>query len=154
VGIVLTAGVTATHELFTRTLPETKEQVEVFNQLNEMRQQLNQLNEENKLKDQEKDDALRKALSAVEASARVPDPGTPSGTPAGTPAAETPAGTPAGTPAAQKPAGPPERPKVERRPGDPYADIDEEIERLERTQKTLNTILDLFSRKKEGAKDR
>jgi hypothetical protein len=154
-GILLTLGVSTTFTFFTRTLPETRDSVQVFNQLDEMRQQINQLNEDNKLKEQEKEDSMRRALSAVEATAHPPDSGTPSGVPTAQKPAGGDGGPPGGVPMAQKPAGGAERPPVEKRQGDPFADIDEEIERLERTQKVLNTILDLFSRKgKEGAKDR
>jgi hypothetical protein len=51
------------------------------------------------------------------------------------------------------PAGEAQRPPVARGSNDPFADVDEEIERLERTQKVLNTVLDLFSKKKEGSKE-
>jgi hypothetical protein len=136
-GILLATGVSATYTFFTHTLPETRDSVQVFNELNELRQQLNQLNEEKKLKDQEKEEAMRQALSAVASTVRAPD-----------------SGTPGVEPPAMKQGGGAEGPPVVKRQ-DPFADIDEEIERLERTQKVLNTILDLFSRKgKEPAKDR
>jgi hypothetical protein len=138
-GILLTVGVTATYTFVTHTLPETRESVQVFNELNELRQQINQLNEQKKLKEQEeKEEAMRQALKAVASTVRAPD-----------------SGTPAVTPPAEKQAGGMESPPVAK-PHDPFADIDEEIARLEQTQKVLNTILDLFSKSKdkERAKDR
>ena len=124
-GILLTLGVSATYTFFTHTLPSTRDSVEVFNELNELRQQINQLNEANKLKDQEKAEAVRQALSAVASVARTPEKGTSSVAP------------------------------TSRKPGDPFADLDAEIERLEQTQKVLNTILDMFSGPgKERVKDR
>jgi hypothetical protein len=136
-GVLLTVGVTSTYTLVTHTIPETRDSVEVFNQLNELRQQINQMNEDQKLKDQEKEDALRQALRAVASKAPAPESGTPSA-----------------DPAARKEAAAPEaRPVMKAQDG--FAEIDEEIARLEQTQKVLNTILDVFSRKaKERAKDR
>jgi hypothetical protein len=148
-GALLTLGVTSTYTLLTHTLPETRESVQVFNELNELRQELNQMNEVKKLKEQEKEDAfraeaMRQALGAVASAVRAPD----SGTPAAPPAQKQAGG--AETPPAAKPEAPPVA-----KSQDPFADIDEEIERLEKTQKVLNTILDVFTRKgKEGAKDR
>jgi hypothetical protein len=137
VGVLLATAVTATYTFLTDTLPSTRESVQVFNELNELRQQLNQLNEENKRKEQEKEQAVRQALSAVASTTRAPD-----------------GRTPDAAPPAEKPGGGADRPPVEKRQ-DPFADIDAEIERLEQAQKTLNTILDMFSRKgKEPAKDR
>ena len=135
-GALLTMGATTTYTLVTHTIPETKDSVEVFNQLNELRQQINQMNEEQKQKDQEKEDAVRQALRAINSRAHPPDGGTPSA-----------------EPLAKKDGGGPDvRPGPKRQ--DEFADVDEEIERLEQTQKVLNTILDLFSRKnKERAKD-
>jgi hypothetical protein len=136
-GVLLTMGVSVTYTIFTHTLPSTRDSVEVFNQLNELRQQLNQLNEEKKLKEQEKEDAVRQALSAVASTVRAPESGTPSV-----------------APPAKKEGGGADVHPVEK-PRDGFAEIDDEIERLEQTQKVLNTILDLFSRKgKERAKDR
>lgn len=136
-GILLTIGVSATYTFFTQTLPSTRDSVQVFNELNELRQQINQLNEEKQLKEQEKEEAIRKALSAVASTTRAPD-----------------NGTPGAAPPAEKPGKGADRPPVAKRQ-DPYGDIDEEIERLEQTQKVLNTILDVFTRKgKERAKDR
>jgi hypothetical protein len=135
-GIMLTLGVSATYTFLTDTLPSTRDSVQVFNELNDLRQQLNQLNEEKKLKEQEKEEALRQSLSAVASTVRAPDSGTP-----GVPPAKKEAGSAEGSPVAKR--------------QDPFADIDAEIERLEQAQKALNTILDMFSRKgKEGAKDR
>lgn len=137
VGILLTIGVSATFTFFTRTVPSTRDSVQVFNELNELRQQLNQLNEEKKFKEQEKEEALRQALSAVASTARAPESGTPSV-----------------VPPAKNEGGGAERPPVAK-PHDPFAELDAEIERLEQTQKVLNTILDLFTSKgKERTKDR
>src|SRR5262249_1596507 len=111
--------------------------VQVFNELNELRQQLNQLNEEKKLKEQEKEEAMRQALSAVASTVRAPDSGMPGVVP----------------PDKKQDGGADGSPVV--KPQDPFADIDAETERLQQTQKVLNTILDLFSSKgKERAKDR
>jgi hypothetical protein len=136
-GVLLTTGLFATYTFFTDTLPATRDSVQVFNELNELRQQINQLNEEKKRTEQEKDEAVRQALSAVASTARAPD-----------------GRTPDVVPPAEKPNGGADRPPVAKRQ-DPFADIDAEIERLEQAQKVLNTILDMFSRKgKEPAKDR
>jgi hypothetical protein len=128
-GILLTLGVSAAYTLVTRTIPETRDSVQVFQELNQLRQQLNQLNEEKKLNeklnDQAREEAVRQALSAVSSAARTPEGG-------------------------MSKVAPPAR-----KPGDPFAELDAEIERLEQTQKVLNTVLDLFSGTgKEGAKDR
>jgi len=139
-GVLLTITVTTTYTLFTQTIPSTRDSVQVFAELNELRQQINQLNDEKKLKEQqEKEEAMRQALNAVASTVRAPDGGTPGAT----------------APPAEKPAGGMEKPPVAK-PHDPFADIDEEIARLEQTQKVLNTILDLFSKSKdkERAKDR
>jgi hypothetical protein len=135
-GILLTIGVSATYTFFTHTLPSTRDSVQVFNELNELRQQLNQLNEEKKLKEQEKEEAMRQALSAVASTVRAPE-----------------SGTPGVVPPAKKQGGGADVPPVEKR-RDGFAEIDEEIERLEQTQKVLNAILDMFSKGKERAKDR
>ena len=137
-GILLTIGVfAALTVLTTPTLPATGNSVQVFNELNELRRQVNQLNEDRKLKDQEKEESLRQALSAVGSAARVPG--------SEMPGVELPVKKP-GEAAKVSPVA---------KPGDPYADIDAEIERLEQTQKVLNTILDLFTPKnKEPGKDR
>jgi hypothetical protein len=128
-GILLTLSVSATYTFFTQTLPTTRDTVQVFNELNELRQQLNQLNEEKKLQEQEKQEAVRQALSAVAATVRLPESGTSSVVP----------------PAK----------KLDEKPRGPFADVDAEIERLEQTQKVLNSILDMFTPKgKERAKDR
>ena len=136
-GILLTIGVSATYTFFTNTLPSTRDSVQVFNELNDLRQQLNELNEEKKLKEQGKEEALRQALSAVASTVRAPD-----------------SGTPDVVPTAKKQGGGEDGSPVEK-PQHPFADIDAEIERLEQTQKVLNMILDMFSPKgKERAKDR
>jgi hypothetical protein len=142
-------------------LQSNKNSVEVFNELNEMRQEINQLNDQKKREEQAKqeqnnDEAIRQALNAVKSVA--PDNGKPG--PAVPPdnGKPGPAAAPdIGNPLAilpvmnQKPGGGVEaRPK--RNPTDPFADVDEEIERLERTQKTLNKILDMFGKKAEQPK--
>jgi hypothetical protein len=128
-GVLLTTAVTTTYTFVTQTVPSTRESVEVFNQLNEMRQQINQLNEEKKLKDQEKEEAVQKALSAVAAAAHAPESKTSD------------AEAPAKKEASMADARPVAKPQNE------FAELDEEIERLEHTEKVLNNILDLFSHK-------
>src|SRR5262249_13175433 len=135
-GVVLTLGASATYTFFTQTVPSTRDSVQVFNELNELRQQINQLNEETKLKDQEKEEALRQSLGAVASTVRAPD--------SGTAGADSPA---------PKEGGGAEKPPVAKS-HDPFAEIDDEIKRLEQAQKVLNSILDMFSKGKEGAKDR
>ena len=126
-GVLLTIGAYSTYTLFTQTLPSTVESVQVFNELNELRQQINQQNEEKKLLAKETEEAMRKTLSTI-ASANPPRDGTTSE------------------------AVPPAKTRARKPPGvDPFADIDAEIEDLERTQKTLNTILDLFTVQRQGA---
>ena len=61
-GVLLTVGAYSTYTLFTQTLPSTVESVQVFNELNELRQQINQQNEEKKLLAKETEEAMRKAL--------------------------------------------------------------------------------------------
>jgi hypothetical protein len=129
VGVLLTVSVFMTHRFITQTLPETRDSVQVFEELNELRQQINQLNEDNKRKEQEKEDAVRQALNDVASAARVPKSSTPDARP------------PAKKEGMAKDARP-----VERR-RDEFAEVDEEIERLQRTEKVLNNILDLFTRK-------
>ena len=136
-GNLLTIGVSATYTFFTHTLPSTRDSVEVFNELNELRQQLRELHEEKKLKEQEKEDELRRALGTVASTVRTPE----NGTPDVVPLPKKPGGGADGSAVAKS--------------QDPFADIDAEIERLEQTQKALNTILDMFSPKgKARAKDR
>src|SRR5262245_44833463 len=69
-GILLTTSVFVTYAFLTPTIPATSDSLQVFNELNELRQQVNQLNEENKLKDRDKEEAIRQALSAVGSAAR------------------------------------------------------------------------------------
>src|SRR5436305_1327463 len=52
-GVLLTVSVTATYRLFTPTISPNRDWVQVFNELNELRQQVNQLNEARRLQDQE-----------------------------------------------------------------------------------------------------
>jgi hypothetical protein len=149
VGILLTNAVNnMLAYTFFYPVQSNKPSVEVFNELNQMRLDLNKLNEENKLKDQEKDDAVRDALSKVRATVAQPDSGKPNAVP---PAAQpgvavAPAAQPGGV-ADLRPAN---------RPRDGFAEIDEEIERLEKMQKTINNILDVFTppAQKEKTKDR
>ncbi len=135
VGVLLTVCAYTTYTFFTQTIPSTRDSVEVFDKLNELRQQINQLNEDNKRKEQEKEDAVRQALDAAAAAARKPESGTP------------------GAAAPDKKEGGAMAARPAPKPHDEYAEIDEEIQRLEQTQKVLNNILDIFSRKKEPGKD-
>jgi uncharacterized protein YdcH (DUF465 family) len=136
-GIVLTVSVTATYSLFTPTIRPNRDWVQVFDELNELRQQVNRMNEERNLKDQETVAAIRQALSTVASTARPGNSGTPG----------------AVAPAHQQSGGA-DRPRVARA-WDPLAEVDEEIKRLEETQRVLNTILDMFTPKnKERTKDR
>jgi hypothetical protein len=136
-GVLLTVGVSGTYTFFNPMLPPTRESVQIFHELNELRQHVNRLNEERKLQDLENVQAIRQALSAVAATARSGDGGTPS----------------AAAPV-RKPGGTTDQPPV-RRTWDPLVELDEEIKRLEETQRVLNTILDLFTPKaKERSKDR
>ncbi|MGL4551602.1 MAG: hypothetical protein ACRC33_10475 [Gemmataceae bacterium] len=130
-GVALTTGLFATYTFYTHTVPAARDSLQVFHELNELRQQVNQMNEDNKLKELNKVEAVRQALGEVAAAARAPV-----------------ADKPAAGPAAPMPAPPRAR-------EGPFADIDAEVERLEKTQKVLNTILDVFTRKnKESAKER
>jgi hypothetical protein len=125
-GILLTLSVSATYTFFTHTLPTTRDSVQVFNELNQLRQQLNQLNEEKKFQEQEKAEAVRQALSAVTSTVRTPTSGMPSAISS-----------------------------VKKPDGGPFAEVDAEIERLEQTHKVLNTILDMFTPQgNDRAKDR
>ena len=136
-GVLLTLSVSTAFTFLTPTLPLNRDAVQVFNELNELRQQINRLNEERKLKDQETVEAIRQALSTVASAARPGEGGTP-----GTGAPDN------------RPGGGADKPRAAR-PWDPLAEVDEEIKRLEETQKVLNTILDLFTPKaKERAKER
>jgi hypothetical protein len=134
-GIVLTVSVSATYSLFTPTIRPNRDWVEVFNELNDLRQQVNRMNEARNLKDEETVAAIRQALDTVAAQRRPTIGGTPA-----IPADQAGAVT--------------ERPPV-RRAWDPLAEVDEEIRRLEDTQRVLNTILDMFTPKdKLRPKDR
>ncbi len=128
VGIFLTIGAFTIYTLVVHSLPTTQHSVQVFHELNDLRRQLNQINEEKKNRDQE-EQTLRQALSAVTSTARVSD--VPVTGTTVTAKKETPRATPTPTPKARG----------------PFAEIDAEIERLEQTQKVLNTILDLFPAK-------
>lgn len=135
-GVLLTIAVNHTYTLFTKTLDSTKDSLLVFNELNELRQQINELNEAKKLQEKDKEDAVRQALSEFTskmktAQATRPEDGT-----------------------AAKKQDSPMKDAPARRPGDPFADIDAEIANLQQTQKVLNTILDIFSKQKEPAKNR
>jgi hypothetical protein len=138
-GVLLTVGVSATHTFLTPTLPlpVTRDSMQVLNELNELRRQVNQLNEDKKVQDQGKDDAMRRALSALASAVRE----RASAAPGVAPSAEKQGGGMAGTPA--------------RRASDPFAELDAEIKSLEQTQTVLNAILDLFlPAGKEPAKER
>ncbi len=131
-GILLGMGGFYFYTLFTETLPSARESLAVFNELNEMRQQINALNEERNLKEKEQTEAL----SAIASKVRSTDNGAPTTAPQ--PQKQT-----------------PRTDKPPRKVGDPFADIDAEIENLQQTQKVLNTILDMFTTNpKEKAKDR
>jgi hypothetical protein len=130
-GSLLTTTIFTTYLSYTRTLPGGRDSLQVFNELNDLRQQLNKLNADNKLKELEKVNAVRESLGAIAAAARTPE--------------TKPAATP------DKKVADKAMPPAPKREG-PFADIDAEIERLENTQKVLNTILDVFTAKKE--KDR
>ena len=80
-GVLLTMGVSAVYTLFTDTLPSTRASVQAFAELNELRQQLNQLNEEKKLKDQEKEEAVRQALNEFASAVHKQERGTPGAAP-------------------------------------------------------------------------
>src|SRR4051812_17144031 len=71
-GVVLTTGVFATYSFFKPTLPFDRDALQVFNELNELRQQVNQLNEDRQVKDQATTEAVRQALGAVASMARAP----------------------------------------------------------------------------------
>jgi hypothetical protein len=136
VGVLTTISVTTSLTFLSPALPMNRDAVQVFHELNELRQQINRLNEARKLQDQETVDAIRQALGTAASTARPGEGGTPSA-----------------VASAERPGGGAEKPRVGR-PWDPLAEVDEEIKRLETTQKVLNTILDLFTPKaKERAKD-
>jgi hypothetical protein len=136
-GILLTVSVSATYALFTPTIRPNRDWVEVFNELNDLRQQVNRMNEERNLKDQETVSAIRQALTTVATAPRPADAGTPGLI---VPTNQTGAVT--------------DRPRITRA-NDPLAEVDEEIRRLEDTQRVLNTILDMFTPKnKERPKER
>ena len=132
-GILLGMGGFYFYTLVTETLPSTRESVVVFNELNELRQQINALNEERNLKEKEQTEA--------------PQPPSPRKFARPTTARPTTAPQP------QKQTLRTDKPP--RKVGDPFADIDAEIENLQQTQKVLNNVLDLFTTKpKEKAKGR
>lgn len=129
-GIILTVGGYATYSLFTQTLPSTVESVQVFNELNELRQEINKLNDEKKQKENETQQAMGKALSTVLSTTQTPEGKTPDANLLA-------------------------KPKIRKPPGvDPFADLDAEIDDLQRTQKVLNTILDLFTPKPKEISDK
>lgn len=132
-GAVVVLGALSLYTFITRTIPETQNNVQVFNELNDLRQQLNEVNEERKAKEKERT-ALRPEPTPTPAPMpeSVPNLG-------GLEALLPPRPAPAAEPAA--------------RPNDPFAEIDAEIQRLEETQKILNTILDKFSRSKKEKKE-
>src|SRR5438093_4278067 len=77
VGVLLTVSVSATYTLFTPTIKTNRELLQVFDELNEMRQQINRINEERNLKDQQTVDVLRQALDTVASTARPSSAGPP-----------------------------------------------------------------------------
>jgi len=136
-GILLTVSVSATYSLFTPTIRPNRDWVQVFDELNDLRQQVNRMNEAHKTQDEETVAAIRQALTTV---ATTPRPGELQTAGVVAPPDQQPGVT--GRP-------PP------RRALDPLAEVDEEIRRLEDTQRVLNTILDMFTPKsKERVKDR
>jgi len=136
-GVVLTVSVSATYALFTPTIRPNRDWVEVFNELNDLRQQVNRMNEAHNLKDQETVAAIRQALTTVAATPRPGDAGA-----GGVIVPTNQSGEVA------------DRPRITRA-HDPLAEVDEEIKRLEDTQRVLNTILDMFTPKnKDRSKDR
>jgi hypothetical protein len=130
IGILLTLGVTVAYTFVAHTLPETRDSVQVFNEVNALRQQLNALNEEKQLQEQEKEAAVRQALSAVASTTRAVE-----------------SGKPGVVPPARHPGGGPEAPRVVK-VHDPFAEVDAEVKKLEQTQKVLNTLLDILSPKR------
>lgn len=129
-GVLLTLSLPFTVSYFTHSpLTSPAESVRVFNELNELRQQVNQVNADQKLKEKKDAETVRQALSEVASVAAGPPPDNK------------------GKAASARP--------TKKAHGD-FAEVDAEIERLERTQKTLNTILDLFTPKgkEERPKDR
>jgi hypothetical protein len=135
-GALLTMGAFATVSLVTNTIPATRDSALVFNELNELRQQINEMNEKNSALEQEKEAAARQALAAVTSTVRPPAGVTPEAVRA---LKEQSAAAPQSQVA---------------KSSDPFAEVDAEVKKLEQTQKVLNTILDMFSKQKEPAKDR
>jgi hypothetical protein len=132
-GVALTVGVAATYSLFTIVTPAplpAQDMGQVFQELNDLRQQINRDNEQRRLADEQTAVSIRRALDAVAATARPVRAGAP---------APAPGGGPAPAPAA--------------RAHDPFAELDAEIKRLEDTQRVLNAVLDMFT-PKERPKDR
>jgi hypothetical protein len=132
--IILMFGTVTTFMVFgspflSTTSLSPKESLQVFKELNELRQQINEFNEQTELRDKQKETALRQALSALESVNR------------GSYRA-----SPASSPLVNKPGGAVDGARVNT---DPFADIDAEVERLKRTQAVLNTILDMFTPKRE-----
>jgi hypothetical protein len=127
-GVSLTTGAFVAYTTVTQTVPAARESIQVFNELNELRQQVNQLNKDREFQDQKQLADIRQTLSSI----TLPPPRPPE--------AKSPAAT---LPAVMKVA----EARPARRAGDPFADLDAEIEQLEQTQKVLNTILDLFTPK-------
>jgi hypothetical protein len=134
VGVLSTIGAVTTYQFLSPTLPlpSSPDSVQVLNELNELRHQVNQLSGEKKVKDQDRDESMRRALAAISAAVQARANATPG------------AAAPAGA----------------AKPGvakgyDPFAELDAEIKSLEATQTVLNTILDLFmAGPKEPGKER
>lgn len=115
IGVVIGFFTYSAYDLVTRTIPETRETVQVFNELNELRDQINKMNEERKKKEEEA--AARPSTPPAAPTAGLPDLGEL-------------------LPKSEPPADKPPPPK-----GD-FAEVDAEIARLEETQRILNMILD------------
>jgi len=135
-GIMLMFGAAAILMVFmppflSTTSLSPKESLQVFKELNELRQQINEFNKQTQLRDTNKEVSLRQALSALESMNRAPY-----------------RASPAASPSLNKTGAAADGARAERTT-DPFADIDAEIERLQRTQAVLNTILDLFTPKRE-----
>jgi hypothetical protein len=122
-GIVLGISLYGMYTFVTETVPETREQVQVFNELNELRDQINKMNEARKKEEEDRNKAVADRLKPQPApSINLPDL---------LPKIEP--------PAADKP-----------QPRGDFAEVDAEIARLEETQKILNAILDRLMTKEKG----
>jgi hypothetical protein len=119
-GLVLGFSLYGMYTFVTQTVPETREQVQVFNELNELRDQINKMNEARKKEEADRNKTV----------AERPKPA---------PSINLPDLLPKIEPPADKP-----------QPRGDFAEVDAEIARLEETQKILNAILDrLMTKEKE-----